>query len=340
MPQQISKRTRGRTGASHSPELEPASTLQEGLGNGDKNQVASPPSKKCPGLPRNGKWEETVQKQIKGLKTELQNRMSSSSMSRDIKEDIMYLKFDVPLVEGTVIRRERQFIIYVLVDGVEQTCHCPTRGRIGAFELSGRPCLLSKTNKPARRTQYTVEAISLNRPEDKKKEWVGINQIAANRYVEHFLKNNAFHDMIEVKTTVLREQVLGQSKLDFLVDSTYLEVKTPLENIQLQMPKYIKQKVAKPVAYTGRFMKHVNELTSSMQSHQRAIMLVVFMYNNPGFRVMGSYNRHKEIYATVGRSLDTGVEMWQANLLMDQHGIRLDRCMPIPTENIMVDNED
>ena len=79
---------------------------------------------------------------------------------------------------------------------------CPTTTRIGDIDIAGRPCLLSKSKDPDGKTRYTVEAISLNRPEDNEKARTGINENAANRY------------------------------LDFKVDNTCLEVKTSLINLQ------------------------------------------------------------------------------------------------------------
>ena len=83
-----------------------------------------------------------------------------------------------------------------------QRLTCPTTTRIGDIDIAGRPCLLSKSKDPDRKTRYTVEAISLNRPEDNEKARTGINENAANRY------------------------------LNFKVDNTCLEVKTSLINLQ------------------------------------------------------------------------------------------------------------
>ena len=53
------------------------------------------------------------------------------------------------------------------------TCHGPTTGRIGNIDISGIPCLLSKSDNPKRKTPYTVEAVSLDLPESKEKSWIG-----------------------------------------------------------------------------------------------------------------------------------------------------------------------
>ena len=60
-------------------------------------------------------------------------------------------------------------------EGESVSCHCPTTGRIGSLDISGRPCLLSRSTDPNRKTPFTVEALSLDRPEDEQKSWIGIN---------------------------------------------------------------------------------------------------------------------------------------------------------------------
>lgn len=161
------------------------------------------------------------------------------------------------LLEAVIVKRKSQFTIICNINDEIISCHCPTTGRIGNLDISGLPCLLSKSDDPKRKTPYTVEAVSLNLVEEVSKSWIGINQNAVNRYVEHFLLNGGFKNMIEVEQKLLREQFLGSSKLDFLVENTYLEVKTPLQSLQIKYPDYIKTKKTAPFSSTGirqRFM--------------------------------------------------------------------------------------
>ena len=127
--------------------------------------------------------------------------------------------FEPPLFEGVIVRRKSQFTMLVDYGGETQSFHCPTTGRIGNIDVSGRPCLVSLARGEGRKTAGTVEAVSLARPEDAGKDWVGINQNAANRYVEHFLRNGGFSDIVgtDHENDVRREVFLGESKLNFLV---------------------------------------------------------------------------------------------------------------------------
>jgi len=232
------------------------------------------------------------------------------------------ISFPEPLTEGTIVKRTSIYTMDVSVNGETVQCHCPTTGRIGNIDLSGRPCLLSPSDNPKRKTGYTVEAISLGRPDDSDKRWIGINQNAANRYVEHYLRNGGFPDMVE-GTEVRREVFLGESKLDFLVGDCYLEVKTPLQHLQVDIPDYVKTKKVTPFSSTDRMTRHMKELASSLESHQRAVMLIVFLYNNPGFRVVERSTNYEQVKATVEECVSKGVETWQANFRIDPEGVSL-----------------
>ena len=106
--------------------------------------------------------------------------------------------------------------------------------------MAGRPCLVSLARGAGRKTAGTVEAVSLAKPEDALKDWIGINQNAANRYVEHCLRCGGLAQAVggafgEPRDDVRREVFLGESKLDFLVGDTFLEVKTPLQHLQVDV---------------------------------------------------------------------------------------------------------
>ncbi|MGW0949257.1 DNA/RNA nuclease SfsA [Streptomyces sp. NPDC002623] len=148
--------------------------------------------------------------------------------------------FAEPLAQATIVRRRNRFVIDVDVEGAEVACHCPTTGRIGNLVLDGLPCLLSSSTNAARKTPYTVEAVSVDAPQGRALTWIGINQTAANRYVEHALTGGLLSQIVTVHT-IQREKFLGPSRLDFLVnDDTYVEVKTPLENLQVPLGSHVK----------------------------------------------------------------------------------------------------
>lgn len=138
--------------------------------------------------------------------------------SRDKEQDV-FLPFPEPLREGVILARPNRFIMDVDFGTANEQgepsgivrCHCPAVSRIGGLDLAGRPCLVSDSRNPKRKMPLTVEAFSLQQPDDPDKRWIGINQNASNRYVEHFLREGAFAAITGPVRTVRREVLLGDS---------------------------------------------------------------------------------------------------------------------------------
>jgi sugar fermentation stimulation protein A len=230
--------------------------------------------------------------------------------------------FPEPLTHASIVRRPNRFIIDVDLGGTVVSCHCPTTGRIGNLVLDGLPCLLSASRNTARKTPYTVEAISVDPPGAAMPRWIGINQNAANRFVEQALTNQMLPALVTVGT-LQREQALGGSRLDFLVnDTTYIEVKTPLDNLQVTLGGHIQTRPRPPLDSTARLVRHIGELGESLAARQRAIMLVCFLYDNPGFQAMPS-KHHADVKAQVSKAIRQGVEIWQVNFQLDDTGVRV-----------------
>lgn len=134
-----------------------------------------------------------------------------------VRDSTIY--FPEPLTHAAIVRRRNRFVIDVDLDGAVVGCHCPATGRIGTLVLGGLPCLLSASRNTARKTPYTVEAISVDPPGTRTPAWIGINQNAANRFVEQALTHQMLPAIVTADT-LQREQVLGHSRLDFLVNGT------------------------------------------------------------------------------------------------------------------------
>lgn len=154
-------------------------------------------------------------------------------------------KFDQELQEGILIRRTSRFTMDVLMDGTVIKCHCPTTGRIGNMDLKNIACLTSYSDDVKQKLPYTVEAISCDELD---KNWVGINQILSNKLVEYFLINHELDILISNFCEIKREVRLGNSKLDFLVGNSYIEVKPHQKSTHYyEVYTAMKQAIAKGV---------------------------------------------------------------------------------------------
>lgn len=232
--------------------------------------------------------------------------------------------FPEPLREGVILARPNRFIMDVdFGNGEVVRCHCPAVSRIGGLDLTGRPCLVSDSHNPKRKLPLTVEAYSLARPGDAATPWIGINQNASNRYVEHFLREGAFAAITGPVTSVQREVPLGGSRLDFLVNGNlYLEVKTPLVQMQTAIPDYVPRLPEVPFSSTERALRHLRELAASLARNERAVILYCLYYDNFGFRFYHG-TTYDEVLATVDACRAAGVELWQADFEVAPEGVAL-----------------
>jgi len=232
--------------------------------------------------------------------------------------DRTMFKFQEPLQEGVVVSRPNRFIMMVRIGGWTVRCHCPTTGRLGDAAISNVPCLVSRSRTRARKTEATVEAISL-RPVTEGESWIGINQTAANRYVEHFLRTDQLARMASGQ--VRREVRLGNSRIDFLVGETYVEVKTPL--ISLPMAEGIRRVKHARFDSFDRLIKHMGDLGSDLRKGKRAVIVLCYLYNAAPFRRPPIDERNAPIVLAAEEARRRGVERWQVNLSLTREGVKL-----------------
>ena len=231
--------------------------------------------------------------------------------------------FDKELKEAVIVRRNSQFTMNVLIDGKEEKCHCPATTRIGDVDVAGLHCLVSKSDDPKRKLKYTVEAVSMDNPDEKEKNWIGINLILSNRIVEFLLNTHQLEKMVSGYDEVKREVSLGVSKLDFLVGNTYLEVKTPLTTIDVKYGDKVKTKKVMPFSSTDRMVKHIKELAGSLSDHERAILLTVHQYESTEKKPYLHSTNYDEVSAIIQEAVEKGVECWNIELKFMPKGVKL-----------------
>lgn len=205
-------------------------------------------------------------------------------------------------------------------------CHCPTTGRLGEVDLKGLSCLVSSATSENRKTGFTVEAISFQESKKENRSWTGINQTAANRYVEHFLRTGQLSRM--AKGDLRREVRLGISRIDFLVGDTYIEVKTPL--ISLPSTPGIKTVRRSRFDSFDRLIKHMRELSGSLHQGKKAVILMCYLYNAQRFRPPPADKGNSRILDAARMAERSGVQTWQLNLKIDSSGVTVRRYFQNP----------
>lgn len=227
--------------------------------------------------------------------------------------------FDKPLVKGMIKARPNRFIMKVELNGNIYDCHCPVTGKIGNIVFKDIPCLLSESLNPNRKTNYTVEAISI----DDGKSWIGLNQNKTNRIIEFLLKTNQLSMIFDNISSVRREVKLHNSKIDFLVNEQYyVEVKTLLRDLNIDYSNVLDNKKNSGIFYE-RLIRHMDDITRDLTEASRAIMILCFTYNAKEFVPPYGGGYSNEIFQASSRARERGLENWQVNLKFDEFGVDL-----------------
>lgn len=234
------------------------------------------------------------------------------------------LYFDKPLLHATIKSRINRFIFIVDYNGLEVEAHCPSGGTIAGIPrklMTHLPCLLSDHgDNTTRRTRYTVEAISL----DNGHTYMGINQTASNHYVHQFLQDEDVQNTLDIDGPVAREKKLGNSRIDFKVDDTYIEVKTMVAEYYGRASKQLRALMKPQEPSVERVQKHIRELTHEVNAHKsKAIMLTVFQYDAPKFEPPVDNPKYTEFVEDLKIAKASGVRQIRMNLCVTDTHIEL-----------------
>lgn len=233
-------------------------------------------------------------------------------------EATQVFRFPEQLKEGKIVSRPNRFIMLVRAGGKTLRCHCPTTGRLGDLKLEGLPCLYSTSVKPSRKTAHTVEAVSTS---PLKRTWVGINQTAVNRYFEFFLRHGALAKL--ASGPVQREVRLGESRIDFLVGDSYVELKTPL--IMLPATPGAARVRRSRFDSFERLIRHMGELEASLGGGKKAKIVLCYLYDAEPFRPPPPDGTNSRILYAARSAEEAGVERWQVNMRITREGVSLIR---------------
>ena len=231
------------------------------------------------------------------------------------------LYFDKPLIKAVIKERINRFIFIIDLNGTEVEAHCPSGGTIAGIprkSMTQLPCLLSDHgDNTTRRTRYTVEAISL----DDGATYMGINQTASNHYVYQLLQDEDVQSVLSINGPVAREKKLGNSRIDFKVDNTHIEVKTMVAEYYGKASKQLKILMKPQEPSVERMQKHIRELTHEVDTHKsKAIVLTVFQYDAPKFEPPVDNPKYAEFVNDLRAAKASGVRQVRMNLrITDKH---------------------
>ncbi|MEE8409956.1 MAG: DNA/RNA nuclease SfsA [Myxococcota bacterium] len=175
------------------------------------------------------------------------------------------MRFDQPLIEGTLLKRYKRFLADVrLNNGSKITAHCANPGSMMGCSEPGSKVLLSVHDDPRRKFMHQLEIIYAGRTP------VGVHTGRPNAVVAEAIEAGKVSELAGYATLRREVQVGRNCRIDLLLKGNglrpcYVEVK----NVTLAQDgvAYF------PDAVTTRGVKHMVELTDLVREGNRAMVI-------------------------------------------------------------------
>lgn len=236
------------------------------------------------------------------------------------------MRFDPPLVPGTLLRRYQRFLADVrLADGAVVTAHSPNTGRMAGCVAPGSRVWLSESDRPGRRLRHTWEIASDG------DTLVGVHTGRTNRLAEEALVAGAI-PALAAFPRIRREVRVGErSRLDLVLeredgtgDAAPARCFVEVKNVTLGEDGA----ALFPDAVTERGVKHLEELVRlAAEGHATAMLYVVQRADcdrvGPADAIDPAYGR------ALRRALGAGVRAWGLRFVVTPEGITFDRVLPV-----------
>ncbi len=175
--------------------------------------------------------------------------------------------FDPPLISGQLIRRYKRFLSDIeLESGEVVTAHVANPGAMLGLKDPGSKVLLSRSNNPKRKLQFSWEMIQIQ------KHWVGVNTLRPNQLAEEAITNGKIPEL-QGFSSMRREVAYGKnSRIDILLEDGHKSSFIEIKNSHLMRKKGVAEF---PDSVTKRGLKHLDELATLSAKGVRAVVLIV-----------------------------------------------------------------
>lgn len=252
------------------------------------------------------------------------------------------MRYNLPILEGTLIRRYKRFLADVVIDGKRSTVLCPNTGSMSGLLDEGNPVRVSGPHPNAKRKYaFTLEQIRITRS-GRRIIWVGVNTSLPNSIVEQAILEERVQGLRGYRS-VRREVKLGEhSRIDLFLSEhkhgmpdCWVEVKncTSVQRDVRDKRSQNEGDVATfPDAVTIRGQKHLRELMDRVKAGQRAVM-VFTIQRGDAKRFSPAWAFDPDYAALFFKARAAGVEMAPIPVRIERHALSLqDFQLPVSAD--------
>ena len=240
------------------------------------------------------------------------------------------MRFAVPLVPATLVRRYKRFLADVVLPGGEEvTVHIANPGAMTGLATPGARVWLSKSDNPKRKLPWSWELVEVDFGGGG--ELVGVNTAHPNGLVAEALAAGLIPELSGY-SSVRREVRYGKnSRVDVLLEDParapcYVEIK----NVHLMRRRGLAEF---PDAVTARGAKHLDELAAMVAVGNRAVMLFLIQIGSAE-RFALAADIDPTYAAAFARARAAGVEAmaWRCTITAQRIGC----AAPVPIDESIV----
>jgi sugar fermentation stimulation protein A len=177
------------------------------------------------------------------------------------------VRFDVPLIPGRFLRREKRFLAEVeLTDRRRIWAHVPNTGALTGCLVPGQKVLLTPESRPGRKTSHTWRFCISN------EHWVCVDTLVPNRLVAEALAGPGLPGLPTVLSVKPEVTLPRGGRLDFVAD-----LGGRLLFIEVKSITWVEDEIALfPDGVTSRGRRHLEDLAGlRAQGHEAWQVYVV-----------------------------------------------------------------
>ncbi len=224
------------------------------------------------------------------------------------------MKFDPPLVSGTLVQRYKRFLFdAILDDGSAITGSCPNTGSMRGLTAPGSRIWMSESDSPTRKHRHRLELVEAD------DTIVGINTGLPNRLAEEAIHAGLVSDLGSYPVLEREKKYGRNSRIDILLSGpdrplAYVEVK----NVHFRRTAGLAEF---PDTVTERGAKHLEELGDMAEAGCRAVMLYLIQREDCSrFRICADLD--PAYAAGFRRAISRGVEAYAVKCAVTSQQIR------------------
>ena len=232
------------------------------------------------------------------------------------------MRFQTPLVPGTLIRRYKRFLADVtLADGQEITAHCANPGSMMGLAEPGMRVWLEPNDDPKKKLKYGWRLV-----EHDTGDFTGVDTAIPNRMLRAALEAREVPGVTAFDRLRAEVPYGEKSRIDFLLTregcpDLYIEVKSVTLSRQTGLAEF-------PDSVTARGTKHLNELAEMVRQGHRAMML--YLVQRTDCDRMSLAGDIDPAYAAAWQTATSiGVETLVLDCQISPEAVRLGKTIPM-----------